>query len=620
MQKTSLLFRLIKLLRVATIASLLFGFLSLQNVQAQTIVLDGPYQTQITFQSITPSPAFINQPVSISVLVEALDTAGGIPSGVVEVKSGVEKVCEITLGVNGAGSCVLDFDNPGVLPLQAFYLGTNVYLPAASVSRDVTVWDQYRPLVAITHDTPDPSILGRKVLVEVAVSSSFSTLPSGAVQVYRSLSSQCSAAAAVSAADQCTLTVDAAGEGACELALNAAGSINLCAVYAGDVAHYAAVSAAEAHTVSSSNSFVELLSLTPSPYILGEDGQAAFQVTSPDGSPNSGLVTVYAGQTRLCAAAASVGKCSFTFRQPNQQTIYATYAGEVDGQVVLQPSISDPLSISVFAAPTAIHFSTMTVNTYRDQANAVAVLSAVDLNPHDRFVFRLVPGAGDAGNRYFSVRENQLYALGHIPYGNVNLSIRLQVTDQTGLSFEAAYRLRLNENQPLLPATGFAPSRSTRLTTPRVSYPALGQVTLAIPSLKVESAIVGVALSPSVGDDLQWDTFWLGEQVGWLDGSAFPGWQGNAYLAAHNYLPSGLAGPFEKLADLSWGDQILIDAYGTRSVYEVRSVKWVSPNNKRVLTHEEDAWLTLVTCDQYDETQQAYRWRVVVRAVLVNVE
>ena len=36
--------------------------------------------------------------------------------------------------------------------------------------------------------------------------------------------------------------------------------------------------------------------------------------------------------------------------------------------------------------------------------------------------------------------------------------------------------------------------------------------------------------------------------------------------------------------------------------------------------HETLDWLTLLTCQGYDEAQDAYRWRVAVRAVLVGVE
>ena len=68
-----------------------------------------------------------------------------------------------------------------------------------------------------------------------------------------------------------------------------------------------------------------------------------------------------------------------------------------------------------------------------------------------------------------------------------------------------------------LPATGFAPDRVTELPAQTVSYAALGDLWLEIPSLNVKTSIVGV---PQTGDT--WDVTWLGSQAGWLAGSAYP--------------------------------------------------------------------------------------------------
>jgi len=39
-----------------------------------------------------------------------------------------------------------------------------------------------------------------------------------------------------------------------------------------------------------------------------------------------------------------------------------------------------------------------------------------------------------------------------------------------------------------------------------------------------------------------------------------------------------------------------------------------------MLKHEELPWVTLVTCRGYDEASNSYRYRVLVRAVLVEVK
>ena len=67
---------------------------------------------------------------------------------------------------------------------------------------------------------------------------------------------------------------------------------------------------------------------------------------------------------------------------------------------------------------------------------------------------------------------------------------------------------------------------------------------------------------------------------------------------------------------------MIIHAWGQAYTYEVRSVNlWTDPNATSLLTkHEALPWLTLITCHGYDEKTNTYRWRTIVRAVLVNVK
>jgi sortase (surface protein transpeptidase) len=59
---------------------------------------------------------------------------------------------------------------------------------------------------------------------------------------------------------------------------------------------------------------------------------------------------------------------------------------------------------------------------------------------------------------------------------------------------------------------------------------------------------------------------------------------------------------------------------GPSHVYEIRSVDLVAPDDLEVFRHEEQSWLTLITCQGYDEAQNTYRQRVAARAVLVAIE
>jgi len=171
---------------------------------------------------------------------------------------------------------------------------------------------------------------------------------------------------------------------------------------------------------------------------------------------------------------------------------------------------------------------------------------------------------------------------------------------------------------PALPATGFAPGRTTVLPSPPFEWPyaALGNLRLEIPKLGVNIPVVGVPLQSPAG----WDLTWLSNQAGWLEGTAFPTWKGNSALTAHVYLANGLPGPFFNLHLLAWGDRIIIHLGKQRYLYEVREVRRVWPNDLSVLRHEEYPWLTLITCRTYDEKTETYRYRVVVRAVQVRIE
>ena len=91
-------------------------------------------------------------------------------------------------------------------------------------------------------------------------------------------------------------------------------------------------------------------------------------------------------------------------------------------------------------------------------------------------------------------------------------------------------------------------------------------------------------------------------------------------LTGHVYGYNGLPGPFFNLSNLKYGDKIIIHAYGAEFIYEVRGSEVVKPNDASVMKHEEKAWLTLLTCKEYDAKTNTYKKRLMIRAVLVSVE
>ena len=177
----------------------------------------------------------------------------------------------------------------------------------------------------------------------------------------------------------------------------------------------------------------------------------------------------------------------------------------------------------------------------------------------------------------------------------------------------------LLDQEEALPGTGFAPGRVTILSDPanELKYHQFEQdsLRLTIPSLELDAPIVGVSLQ-----DGNWNTDWLWNEIGYLEGTAFPTWEGNTVLTAHNYLPSGEPGPFVNLGQLQWGDQIVLYANGDEYTYEVRVSRFISPHDHSILAAKDRDWLTLFTCYQYDEASDQYLWRHVVQAVLIDVE
>lgn len=166
----------------------------------------------------------------------------------------------------------------------------------------------------------------------------------------------------------------------------------------------------------------------------------------------------------------------------------------------------------------------------------------------------------------------------------------------------------------LIPVTGFAPGRVTELNTDsRPTYAATGLI-IDIPVLKVNTSIVGVESKNG-----KWDVSWLQNQAGWLNGTAYPTWGGNSVITGHVANADGKPGVFAKLKSLGVGEFIFIYNGGYRYTYQVVSNEYVQPNDASVVKHEDKSFLTLVTCDTYDEKTGTYLRRVSVRAKLVDV-
>jgi len=167
----------------------------------------------------------------------------------------------------------------------------------------------------------------------------------------------------------------------------------------------------------------------------------------------------------------------------------------------------------------------------------------------------------------------------------------------------------------ILPDTGFTPGMLTQLPPQQgVGYNPLPGTWLEIPDLGVNNRILFVPLT-----DSGWDLTWLSNNIGHLEGSTILTDVGNSVLTAHAVLSNGLKGPFGDLSSLRWGQKVILHSNGVQYVYEVRLNYIVRPENHFVFRQDGYAWLTLITCRDYDALSDTFLFRDVVKAVLIEV-
>ena len=175
----------------------------------------------------------------------------------------------------------------------------------------------------------------------------------------------------------------------------------------------------------------------------------------------------------------------------------------------------------------------------------------------------------------------------------------------------------LDSDEEMMPGTGLPMVEGivTLPKQPETAVYAKTEYVLSIPKLDVKMPIVGVPKTMT-----GWDVTWLGEKAGYLAESAYPTQAGNTVLTGHVWDNLNHAGPFADLKNLAYGDEILITAAGGVYVYEVRESQVIAPNDLDAVFQEETFdWVTLLTCENYQEGLGTYAARRIVRAVLVEV-
>jgi hypothetical protein len=99
--------------------------------------------------------------------------------------------------------------------------------------------------------------------------------------------------------------------------------------------------------------------------------------------------------------------------------------------------------------------------------------------------------------------------------------------------------------------TGFRPDTITKLDGfIRPIYDTLN-LTIEIPVMRIKNSITGVQIK-----DGGWNLSWLQDQVGWLNGTAYPMLNGNSLLTGHVVNADGKPGIFARLKELGVGEQV----------------------------------------------------------------
>ena len=174
-----------------------------------------------------------------------------------------------------------------------------------------------------------------------------------------------------------------------------------------------------------------------------------------------------------------------------------------------------------------------------------------------------------------------------------------------------------NDIPEKLPDTGFMPGIMAELPRqPKDKAYAATELTLRIPKLGLKMPILGVPFVSS-----EWDVSWLGSNAGWLENSSFPTWPGNSVLTGHVWNADNTPGVFAHLNSLRYGDRIEVRIAEQLYIYEVTENLRVQPEQiDLAFESKSSSWLTLVTCEGFEEETATYSARRMVRAVLVKIK
>ena len=258
----------------------------------------------------------VGQAYTVAVTV---GSAGGTPTGTVDVDDGDGNTCQVTLS-GGSGSCELTSTSVGSKTVSADYAGdTNFNTSGDSTTHPVI---QGATTVTITGDDDDPSLVGESYTVEVSVAAvaPASGTPTGTVDVDDGEGNSC-------------MVTLSAGSGSCALASTSVGGKTLSADYSGD-SNFTTSTDTESHTVNQASTTTTITSDSPDPSGISVSYTVSVDVApvAPASGTPTGTVNINDGQGNSCVAtlSAASGSCDLSSSTGGVKTISASYTGDAN--------------------------------------------------------------------------------------------------------------------------------------------------------------------------------------------------------------------------------------------------------------------------------------------------
>ncbi|HRE47828.1 MAG TPA: sortase [Aggregatilineales bacterium] len=152
-------------------------------------------------------------------------------------------------------------------------------------------------------------------------------------------------------------------------------------------------------------------------------------------------------------------------------------------------------------------------------------------------------------------------------------------------------------------------ARTDVLPTPTVDHSVPPRY-LVFPAASLTSRII-----EAIRTDTTWETRYLGDSVGHLEGTSwFDNEQGNIVLAGHVESATGAPGPFAFLFKVNKDDLVILQEGAVSKYYRVTEIIQAKPDDVYLTEQNGSGRLTMITCTEYDYKERTYNGRLVVIA------